>query len=150
MLALQTHQCNRVAYVDVSERSTRADLQFFVDCDNETRVRVSEADIRNGLVRDVDTRSERMDRAAASIAEYDGLVEKAKGRVLASLRDPGSAEFGSVAISHKDGTVACGSVSSRNGFGGMSGQQPFIAFRDSISLSESTANFAEEWKRFCS
>lgn len=149
LLALRTKQCDRVIYVDVSERSTLNDLQFFVDCENETRVRVTEAEIKAGLAQDVETKDARMARANANVAEYDALVSKAKDRVRASLRDPGSAEFGPVTISHKNGTVACGTVSSKNGFGGMSGQQPFIAFTDSVMLPENERDFAAQWKKYC-
>lgn len=150
LLALQTEQCDRVIYVDVSsERSTQNDLQFFVDCADETRVRVTEADIKKGLAQDIDTKETRMARASANIAQYDTLVAKAKDRVLASLRDPGSATFGPVAISHKNGTVACGTVNAKNGFGGMTGAQPFIAFRDSVTLPENEPNFKAQWERHC-
>lgn len=148
LLAIKKDQCDRVIYVDVSDRSSRDDLQFFVDCANETRVRVSEAEIKAGQAVDIETKSNRMAKASANIVQYDGLVAKAKERVLASLRDPGSADFGPVTISYKNGTVACGTVNARNGFGGMSGQQLFVAFDDGIT-SQQDEDFVAQWEKHC-
>lgn len=147
-LAIRTSKCDRVVYVDVSESSTRDDLQFFVDCDNETRVRVSESEIKAGLVNNVETRSDRMAKASANVARYDALIAKAKDVVRASLRDPNSAEYGPMTVSTKNGTAVCGTVNARNGFGGMSGQQPFVAFADSI-VTPRDADFATKWQKHC-
>lgn len=50
---------------------------------------------------------------------------KIKEIVRASLRDPGSAEFRLVRI-HKDSSAACGTVNSKNGLGGYTGDIKFV------------------------
>ena len=73
--------------------------------------------------------------------------------VRGKLKDPDSAKFSNVRISRKSGQpVACGSVNSRNGFGGMSGAQRFISAGSSATfLEEEMADGAidEVWARFC-
>jgi len=57
-----------------------------------------------------------------------GFEIVAKDQVKARLRDPASAEFTNVRIVRRNGrTAICGYVNSRNGFGGMTGPQRFIA-----------------------
>jgi hypothetical protein len=51
-----------------------------------------------------------------------GCGDSPLDHVRSALRDPGSAEFGEV---WTVGDYTCGHVNSRNGFGGMSGMQPF-------------------------
>lgn len=53
----------------------------------------------------------------------DTEVEAAKVTVLARMRDPGSAQFGDVALNDKG--IVCGSVNAHNGFGGYAGAQAF-------------------------
>ncbi|WP_298469254.1 hypothetical protein [uncultured Erythrobacter sp.] len=147
-LALQNGECDRVLYVDVSERSTRDELQFFVECNNETRVRVSETQFAEGEVDSSETREERQSRVASRNARDEHLISEAKDDVRAVLRDPSSADFGNVFVSDKDGLVTCGFVNARNGFGGMSGQQPFIAFSNRIA-APSDADFKDLWEGHC-
>ena len=68
------------------------------------------------------------------------------------LRDPASAEFSALEVHRVPGraTVVCGLVNSRNGFGGMSGPQRFIA-GDQVLVGEDipAAYMAEEWNRQC-
>jgi hypothetical protein len=47
--------------------------------------------------------------------------------VRSHLRDPGSADFGPERKSTRHVNVWCGSVNSRNGFGGMTGQTRYVA-----------------------
>ncbi|WP_147276207.1 hypothetical protein [Sphingomonas aracearum] len=65
------------------------------------------------------------------------------------LRDPSSADFSAMTV-HND--VVCGTVNSRNGFGGMTGQQRFISrmgvmtvFADDVAGD----GFRETWNRVC-
>jgi hypothetical protein len=52
----------------------------------------------------------------------------AMGEVQKLLRDPDSAEFNDAYVSRKAGVPAiCGTVNSKNGFGGMTGAQRYIS-----------------------
>ncbi len=68
------------------------------------------------------------------------------------LRDPSSAEFSSIEVQRVPGfaPVVCGLVNSRNGFGGMSGPQRFIA-GDEVLFGEDVPSryMDDEWKRQC-
>ena len=75
----------------------------------------------------------------------------ARAAVLADLRDPDSAKFGPI-FAHKmvmggllgetTEEIICGTVNSRNGFGGYSGQTIFAyRVRTNIVLIDSTADF---------
>lgn len=147
-LAVRTGKCDRVLYVDVSERSTAEELKFFVDCDNETRVRVTETEIERGEVVDVETKEQRQSRVAANNVRNERLISEAKSKVRNSLRDPSSADFGNVFVSEKDGLVTCGLVNARNGFGGPSGEQPFIVFSNRIAMA-TDSDFKGLWERHC-
>lgn len=65
--------------------------------------------------------------------------------VKARLKDPESAIFNI----YRDG---CGSVNSRNGFGGMTGDQFFMVYPDDrVWLQEDArAGFRKEWQKRCS
>lgn len=149
VLALRTGKCDRVLFVDVSDRSTRNDLQFYVDCDNETRVRLTETEIKAGQVANAESKEERQSRVAARMVRDDRLIADAKASVRRVLRDPGSADFANVFVSEKNGLVTCGFVNARNGFGGMSGQQAFIAFSNRIAMP-TDADFKAKWEKHCS
>lgn len=147
LLTLKTGRCDRVSFVDVSEKSTREQLQFYVDCANETRVRVTEGDIRAGVAADFETKDQRDRMVAARAEQNEARVSEAQARVSQVLREPGSAVFGPTFVSQKGGVV-CGAVNARNGFGGMSGNQPFIVFKDSVVMGGDSA-FPRNWKQFC-
>lgn len=76
----------------------------------------------------------------------------AKQLIKQRLRDPGSAEFSSLEVIRVPGrpTVICGLVSSRNGFGGMSGPQRFIS-GDQVLVEETLppGQMDREWARLC-
>ena len=70
----------------------------------------------------------------ATPAKASGTVDDARFEVLATdkvratLREPDSAKFDGTYVSTKGGArVLCGYVNSRNGMGGMSGRQRFVA-----------------------
>ena len=68
------------------------------------------------------------------------------------LRDPSSAEFSSLEVHRVPGrpVVVCGLVNSRNGFGGMSGPQPFIAGEEVLFGQDVPSRYmTDEWKRQC-
>lgn len=89
-----------------------------------------------------------------SPATIDSLVlVGAEDLIRAKLRDPDSAEFGEIRVSRKSGSpIACGTVNSRNGFGGMSGAQRFISNGASLAFLEEEMEggaMDEVWSRFC-
>lgn len=86
----------------------------------------------------------------------DGLRERAEGiakdAVRARLRDPDSARFDNVKTFAKAGkVVVCGRVNSRNGYGGMSGQQRFISGGDLAFLEDEMAagEMDQVWSAAC-
>ncbi len=73
----------------------------------------------------------------------------AMGDVQKRLRDPSSADFGPMQV--RTGVV-CGTVNSKNGFGGMTGQQRFMsrmggitAFADDVQDN----GFDDAWRSIC-
>lgn len=93
-------------------------------------------------------------------ADYEPLYDQgrykaaAKELILQGLRDPRSAaEFSGLKVIPATGnqsTIVCGSVNARNGFGGMSGPQRFIAggvvYREEEIGSE---NMDTLWNVYC-
>ena len=55
------------------------------------------------------------------------LLIRAQRQVKSLLRDPDSARFSGMTVYRAPAEVVCGYVTSRNGFGGMSGEQRFIS-----------------------
>ena len=91
--------------------------------------------------------------ATNSPATVDVLVaDGAKKAVLAKLRDPGSAVF-DLHISRVSGSpMACGTVNSKNGYGGMAGRQRFISNGMTITVLESevvAGGLSEVWAKVC-
>jgi hypothetical protein len=87
--------------------------------------------------------------------EYKDLsyAEQGKAEIIKMLRDPDSAQFGDTRVSRKQGPpVICGTVNSRNGFGGMTGR--FIAAPGVMSVIEgenmTASEFSGSWNQFCS
>ena len=68
---------------------------------------------------------------AAPAAASDTAIVEAKSAMLAKLRDPQSAQFGTFTHSTKPNAngistdVVCGTVNAKNGFGGYIGAKPF-------------------------
>lgn len=96
--------------------------------------------------------SERGNAARQSV-ETDRLIIVGQDQIKARLRDPSSAEFSGVYVSRKAGVPAiCGTVNSRNGFGGMSGPQRFVTGGTTAIEGDGTmdaANFQEAWNSLC-
>lgn len=67
------------------------------------------------------------------------------------LKDPSSAEFRNVFFSASSGKpMVCGEVNSKNGFGGYSGYQRFVAAGDSLAFLESDVkDFRVLWNKVC-
>lgn len=96
-------------------------------------------------------------KSAESEREHHDLAyaEEGKAEIAKLLRDPSSAKFGEARVSRKQGPpVICGTVNSRNGFGGMTGDKRFIAAPGVISVVEgenmTEAEFSGSWIQFCS
>jgi hypothetical protein len=94
------------------------------------------------------------DNAPPDPAVLDGELQYGgEQAVKARLRDPESAQFRNEVVVHKAKTTAlCGEVNARNGFGGFTGYEPFIANGSDMvvfpaDLSGST--FSAAWDRFC-
>lgn len=83
------------------------------------------------------------DHPAMSAQQADRLVTE-EDLVKARLRDPGSATF-----RHLGG--GCGYVNSKNGFGGMSGEQPFVVgANDKVAFrSDNRRAFDTVWQAHC-
>lgn len=80
-----------------------------------------------------------------------GYETVAKEQVKARLRDPESAEFTGVRVVRRGGVTAiCGYVNSKNGLGGMTGPQRFIA-GGAVGLEEDFApgEMDQAWNRLC-
>jgi len=74
--------------------------------------------------------------------------------LAASLKDPDSAQFKGVYVSYlrngkEEVPVVCGQVNSKNGFGGYSGFQYFMARGDVAYLQGQSPDFAFVWQKAC-
>lgn len=86
---------------------------------------------------------------SSMMARYQTLSKK---KLEESLRDPGSAKYEDVS-GHRlpnEGFVFCGRINAKNGFGGYTGFERFVA-SPAIAGTESTVEgFDEVWTQFCS
>lgn len=81
----------------------------------------------------------------------DQLIFYAEEQVRQRLRDPGSAEFTGIRVSHKAGVPAiCGRVNSHNAFGGMAGPERFISGGATALESDmAPGEFDVSWGQLC-
>lgn len=93
--------------------------------------------------------------SSSSGGSYDQTTYRAAAKELVRqrLRDPGSAEFSDIRVVPGivgRSTIVCGSVNSRNAFGGMSGPQRFVV-GGTVAIEEEIGAVAmnELWARFC-
>ena len=90
--------------------------------------------------------------AVDPVAEEDQTLKiRAELAIEQRLRDPKSAQFESF-VSRISGTpVVCGTVNSKNAFGGYSGRQPFVYAGGIATLSEEVGSesFAGFWDDNC-
>lgn len=78
--------------------------------------------------------------------------EKGKDAIRAKLKDPDSAQFRNVQFYSAVAPVTCGEVNAKNGFGGFSGYERFIAGGDVITVLESEMARGEmdkSWAQIC-
>jgi hypothetical protein len=81
----------------------------------------------------------------------DEVVASAKRAVLRLLRDPESAQFRDVFVKRTStiGTVACGEVNSKNGFGGYVGFKHFVSAGGSVVMEDQHDDSAMVWRVAC-
>ena len=85
----------------------------------------------------------------ARIGQEQAWIAEMQVRVRASLKDPSSAQFGRAwVVNVKGAPMVCGTVNSKNSFGGYAGAQGFFAGGDLIVMAESMK--AGEWEKLCS
>ncbi len=78
------------------------------------------------------------------------MVETSKDGVRALLKDPKSAVFQDVIYVDHLTPAVCGKVNSRNGFGGMSGFQHFMAHGENLIVFEKQMDdFGDAWNKLC-
>lgn len=79
------------------------------------------------------------------------LIAYGQDEVRKLLRDPGAAEFGRTYVSRRAGVAAiCGTVNSRNGFGGMAGPQRFTSGSMTALEEQMQAGAMDEvWNKVC-
>lgn len=78
------------------------------------------------------------------------LLIRAQRQVKSLLRDPESARFSGMTVYREPTQVVCGYVNSRNGFGGMSGEQRFVS--GSVTTIEEQMKLGEMdklWPQVC-
>lgn len=63
------------------------------------------------------------------------------------LKDPESAQFGDQWVGGKDGTVFCGFVNAKNGFGGYNGQQLYFGAGDLVVLNSDLDDMGTEQRK---
>lgn len=75
-----------------------------------------------------------------------------KDKLKESLRDPSSAKYEDVAAHRvsSGGFVFCGKVNAKNGFGGYTGFERFIASPVIVGTEGSIDGFETVWTEFCS
>ena len=67
-----------------------------------------------------------------------------------SLKDPGSAKYQDVqAYALGAGYVFCGRVNSKNGFGGYTGFQRFVAGPGMVGTEQTVSDFPVLWQQAC-
>lgn len=96
------------------------------------------------------------DSPFADVGKQQLWIVKSHDAIKVRLRDPGSADFrNSRFYSGGSAPVVCGEVNSKNGFGGYSGFQRFIAAGDVPDLAFLASDFAagdsidNVWKQLC-
>jgi hypothetical protein len=94
-------------------------------------------------------RKEAADHAPAADYKVEAVT---KDHLLRRLKDPGSAQFRGVHVSHRAGApVLCGEINSKNSFGGYTGFERFAGAGNVIAMqSEMTpAEFEKFWAQSC-
>lgn len=83
------------------------------------------------------------------IARYQVM---SKDKLKESLRDPGSAKFEDVGAHRvaSGGFVFCGRMNAKNGFGGYTGFERFVASPVIVGTEGTVDGFEEVWTEFCS
>ena len=91
---------------------------------------------------------------ALAVDDFDRIYV-AKNTIKEMLKDPDSAEFKDVFVKAKNHNgktlhTICGSVNSKNSFGGYTGYQKFVTNGISVSALESqVSDFPKLWNTLC-
>ena len=80
-------------------------------------------------------------------ADKDRAAYLAKQVVPSALKDPSSADFGTVW--GMSASVACGYVNAKNSFGALAGKTRFILDDDRVAFENGQAGFARRWNSTC-
>lgn len=100
-----------------------------------------------------DLRKKEKQENADKEIERHSLIASAKNALKERLREPDSAEFKNVIIvTYQDKlNVVCGEVNAKNGFGGMTGFQPFVSLGSAQMtwLPTDSKTFADDWNKYC-
>jgi hypothetical protein len=72
-----------------------------------------------------------------AVAERQAVERDAKELVRSRLRDPASAQFSIIRVS---GSTVCGTVNSKNGFGGYAGAEGFVVSGGDLYLQSETGD----------
>ena len=87
----------------------------------------------------------------SDVETMSGFQVLAKQKMEETLRDPGSAKYQDV-YAHKIGDgnfIFCGRVNAKNGFGGYTGFERFVASPLIVGTEGSVDDFAQVWNEFC-
>ncbi len=173
-------RCAKVEDIGVSDQATRMDIKWYVDCSNDQRFMVSQeqAEAAKGRYDPTATPEARTaalkvalpestNKAAQPVVDIEaskspyadvgkqGLwIVTSQDAIRARLKDPDSAEFRNVRFYSGGSTpVACGEVNAKNGFGGKSGYERFIAAGSNLAIlasdMKSSSEMNEVWAKMC-
>ena len=82
------------------------------------------------------------------VAQYQVAAKEA---MKAALKDPESAKYEEVrAVPFSTGYAFCGKVNSKNGFGGYTGYQRFVAGPTMAATEDTVKDFPVLWTQICS
>ncbi|WP_125834597.1 hypothetical protein [Pseudomonas sp. o96-267] len=91
-----------------------------------------------------------IDRAQSDVGRSYAILRIAQENVRKRLKDPESASFSDLFIGQSG--VPCGSVNSKNSFGGYTGYQRFLASGGGLAVLESDMSpeeFEKTWQQLC-
>lgn len=142
----------RVQAAQQAEETTRAQRAA------EGRARAdaqAAAATRDRQAREAQEAAGRQAADARERSETSEALQRAQAIVMVrrALRDPDSARFGRVLAYEeaRNGFHYCGAVNARNGFGGYTGEQSFIAIPPAIvMIDDGTRSFRTAWREVCS
>lgn len=133
--------------------SNAGTIWIIVICSFAAFALVASSRMREAARRKVNASTVAAASASTSTLPTSTYRAAAKELVKRQLRDPGSAEFSDIVV--KTGapgraTIVCGYVNAKNGFGGMTGRQRFVAGGIvTIEGSVAPADMNQLWAALC-